>query len=345
MARQLPPAQLQPLPLDTPSLQLPNSIKQAPPTFRNPPRMIVPAPLEAPLVELPSAAPQGIQLTPKGSAPTAPRSTGPSPSLVMPESVRPTLPSEELTPAPVQSPSVVATPIRQPQSTLQDERDGEAVSIAPETEPADQASLPGGLRMPSSLSSGRSHSIVSLRPADGAVEQPSATLTQPVEVARRTPTPAIQPEPDTSLQLPGSVRPESPSPTPLEQPMEPTRLEPTLADQFGLNGGAGGQVPQATPNEYPSIVQPVPIGISQAPLTLPGGVQPLPRTSQPIQQRPTTATMKPVTGLQLPPSVGTSAPRVARATPATRNGSATEPVNQSAGPELRMPNSVEGVWR
>jgi hypothetical protein len=208
--------------------------------------------------------------------------------------------------------------------------------------------LPNGLRMPPSLSSGRSHTIISRKPAAGSAPEPSAMLAQPVEVARREPAAAAPSEPAAPLQMPGLVQPQPNSAQPIEPQAAPQRLESTLGDQFGLSGGPALQAPQSAPIQYPtSIVQPAPLATSTAQLTLPPGVQSLPRASQPNQERPAAANAKPASGLQMPRSVGTAEPRIARATPAATQprASSTEPVLPSPGPDLRMPNSVETVWR
>jgi outer membrane protein TolC len=335
MSRQLPQASLQPLPLSTPPLELPQSIKQVPPMFKAVPgRTIVPTPLEAPLVRLPAATPQPL--------PSAtPKSRTPSPSLVMPESVRPTPAGEQLNPAPMHSPSVTASPIQQPRAETAQPLRQETMRITPEplTPPAYEPSLANGLQMPSSLSSERGHTIVTRKPDADLAQEPAATLTQPVEVARREPAATAPAVPTTTLQMPGSVQPQSPATS--RQETTPKQAERTLTDQFGWTGGPTLTNPSSAAIQYPnSVIQPTPLAATSPALGLPAGVQSLPKGAAATKPAAPMTKAAPSAHLQLPTSVG-GEPRVARATSAPVN----EPVALPAGPELRMPNSVETIRR
>jgi outer membrane protein TolC len=337
MSRQLPQANLQPLPLSAPPLQLPDSIRQAPPAFKPVrERTIVPAPLDAPLVGSPIAVPQPLQSPPTMLQPAPLNSTGPSPSLVMPESVRPTPPREELEPAPMQSPGITASPIQPSQPQAVEQPMPNTVTIAPEPiqQPAYEPSLKNGLQMPSSLSSERAHTILARKPAAGSISQPSETLAQPVEVARREPAAGSQTTPALRLQIPGSVQPQATSPQ-LPAPGAPAAIESAPGDHFGLNGGPALQAPSSVAIQYPtSIVQPQPLAAGR-------------QAAQPGKSATNGVTAKPAAGLQMPPSVAGGEPRVARAesAPALQTTPTNESAAAPAGPELRMPNSVETIWR
>jgi hypothetical protein len=341
VARQLPPATMQSPAIMSPRIQLPESIKQLPPANHSAPSqpLMPDTALDAPIVELPMIESQPFGEAPPSVEPTPWKPTGPTPMLVLPESVAPAPAATKVAERTESTPSAAS-------------RDMAATVPAPMVQPTPEAVL----RMPPSLSSSRGHTIIKQSPEALAAEQQAPELAQPVEIARREPQPMSHPPQSTTLRLPGSVRPQTP---PAPTSMSPTApadgsLAPTPVDDGDY---AGGPVPQsAAPgntNPANSLRQSAPNLALQAPLNLPDSIQPSAR--QPLFQPPNyqtpqyaPAAMNPGGSARAQASgpTGFAEPRVAQSrTIPMKRVQAGQPASDQLGPELRMPNSVETIVR
>jgi outer membrane protein TolC len=339
VARQLPPATMQSPSIMSPRIQLPESIKHAPPTNQSAPsQTLMPdTALDAPIVELPMIESQPFGQAPSSVEPTPWKPMGPSPMLVLPESVAP-------------APAATKVADRTESAPAPASRDMAVTVPAPMMQPTPEAVL----RMPPSLSSSRGHTIIKHSPEAPAAEQPAPERGQPVEIARRESQPMSHPSPSTTLQLPGSVRPQTPS--------APTSMSPTAPADGSLapvddGDYAAGPVlqPAASGNMTPasSLRQSAPNLALQAPLNLPDSIQPSSR--QPLFQPPQYQTPR-----YAPPAMnsegaaraqasgpkGFTQPRVAQSrTIPMKSVQVRQPASDQLGPELRMPNSVETIIR